>query len=67
MKLLHNFRVSNSNKNTGSEISIEDINRDEVIRIHAVFFKKSGRKQRQTLSLLIWWAIKHYFRILFKR
>ena len=66
MILLHNFRVSNSNKNTGSEISIEDINRDEVIRIHAVFFKKSGRKQRQTISLLIWWAIKHYFKIIFK-
>jgi hypothetical protein len=67
MKILDIFRVTNSNKTTGSEISIEDINQDEVIRIYAVFFKKSGRKQRQTLSLLIWWAIKHYFRILFKR
>lgn len=67
MKLLHSFRLSNSHKNTGSDISIEDINRDEVIRVHAVFFKKSGRKQRQTLSLLIWWAVKHYFKILFKR
>jgi hypothetical protein len=67
MKILSIFRVTNSNKTTGSEISIEDINRDEVIRIHAVFFKKSGRKQRQTLSLLIWWAIKHYFKIICKR
>jgi hypothetical protein len=67
MKILSIFRVTNSNKTTGSEISIEDINQDEVIRIYAVFFKKSGRKQRQTLSLLIWWAVKHYFRILFKR
>ncbi len=67
MKILSIFRVTNSNKTTGSEISIEDINQDEVIRIYAVFFKKSGRKQRQTLSLLIWWAIKHYFKIICKR
>ena len=67
MKILNIFRVTNSNKTTGSEISIEDINQDEVIRIFPVFFKKSCRKQRQTLSLLIWWAVKHYFKILFKR
>lgn len=39
---------------------------EEVIRIHSVFFKKSYKKQRETLRMLIWWSIKHYFKILFK-
>ena len=38
----------------------------EVIKINALFFKKSYRKQKATLRLLIWWSIKHYFKILFK-
>lgn len=40
---------------------------EEVIRIHAIFFKKSCKKQRETLRMLIWWSIKHYFKILFKK
>lgn len=39
----------------------------EVIRIHHTFFFKSKRKQRVMLRLLIWWAVKHYFKTLFKR
>lgn len=39
---------------------------EEVIRVHAVFFKKPYYKQREVLRLVIWWAIKHYFKILFK-
>jgi len=40
---------------------------EEVIRIHNVFFKKPYNKQRDVLRLLICWAIKHYFKILFKK
>lgn len=39
---------------------------EEVIRIHANFFEKPPYKQRATLRLLMWWSIKHYFKILFK-
>jgi hypothetical protein len=39
----------------------------EVIKIHSVFFKKPCRKQRAVLRLLISWAVKHYFKIIFKR
>jgi hypothetical protein len=39
----------------------------EVVRIYPSFFKKSYRKQRATLRLLIWWSIKRYFKILFKK
>ena len=39
----------------------------EVIAIHHTFFFKSKRKQRVMLRLLIWWAVKHYFKTLFKR
>lgn len=39
----------------------------EVVRIYASFFKKPYRKQRATLRLLIWWSIKRYFKILFKK
>lgn len=40
---------------------------EEVIKIHAIFFKKPYHKQRATLRLLIWWSVKHYFKILFKK
>lgn len=39
---------------------------EEVIKIHSIFFKKPYYKQRATLRLLIWWCIKHYFKILYK-
>lgn len=39
---------------------------DEVFRIKSVFFEKSYRKQREVVRLIIWWSIKHYFKILFK-
>lgn len=39
---------------------------EEVIKIHAIFFQKPAYKQRATLRLLMWWSIKHYFKILFK-
>lgn len=39
---------------------------EEVIRINGVFFKKSHKQQRKVLNLVIWWAVKHYFKILFK-
>jgi hypothetical protein len=39
---------------------------EEVIRINAIFFDKPYKKQRATLRLLMWWSIKHYFKILFK-
>ena len=40
--------------------------RDEVIRIHSIFFEKSYPNQRKVIRLLMWWCIKHYFKILFK-
>jgi hypothetical protein len=40
---------------------------EEVIKIHHVFFKKPYKNQRAVLRLLIWWSIKHYFKILFKK
>lgn len=67
MKLLNNFRISESKSRTGTEISIEDSKMDEVITIHPLFFQKSFKKQRDTLKLLIWWSVKHYLRILFKK
>jgi len=39
----------------------------EVVRIHALFFKKPYSKQRATLRSLIWWSIKRYIKILFKK
>jgi hypothetical protein len=39
----------------------------ELIKIHSIFFKKPCRKQRAVLVLLISWAVKHYFKIIFKR
>jgi hypothetical protein len=44
-------------KQTLSEEPIE-----EIITVHSVFFKKSKKKQRQALRLLMWWAIKQYFK-----
>jgi len=39
---------------------------EEVIKINSVFFQKPYYKQRDVLRLLIWWSIKHYFKILLK-
>jgi hypothetical protein len=39
----------------------------ELVRVHALFFKQTHHKQRATLRLLIWWSIKYYFKILFKK
>jgi hypothetical protein len=39
---------------------------EEVIRINALFFQKPYKNQKASLRLLIWWSIKHYFKILFK-
>jgi hypothetical protein len=39
---------------------------DEVIRVNSVFFDKSPEKQRKALRLFIWWAIKSYFKTIFK-
>lgn len=40
---------------------------EEVITIKAVFFKKPHYQQRAVLRLVILWAIKQYFKILFKK
>ena len=39
---------------------------EEVIKVNAIFFKKPYHKQRAVLRLVIWWSIRHYFKILFK-
>jgi hypothetical protein len=39
---------------------------EEVIKIHHKFFQKPYKNQKAALRLLIWWSIKHYFKILFK-
>jgi hypothetical protein len=39
---------------------------DEVIRVNSVFFNKSPEKQRKVLRLFMWWAIKSYFKTIFK-
>jgi hypothetical protein len=39
---------------------------DEVIRIHSEFFNKPYKNQRAVLRLMIWWSVKHYFKIIFK-
>jgi len=39
---------------------------EEVIKIHYKFFKKPYKNQKAALRLLMWWSIKHYFKILFK-
>ena len=39
---------------------------EEVIKVNTVFFKKPYYKQRAVLRLVIWWAVKRYFKIIFK-
>lgn len=39
---------------------------EEVFRINAIFFEKPYNKQRFALRLIIWWSVKHYFKIIFK-
>lgn len=39
---------------------------DEVIRVNSVFFNKSPEKKRKVLRLFMWWAIKSYFKTIFK-
>ena len=39
---------------------------EEVIKIHYKFFQKTYKNQKAALRLLIWFSIKHYFKILFK-
>ena len=41
--------------------------RTEVIRVYEEFFKETKTRQRQALRIFIWWAIKHYFKTLFKK
>lgn len=41
--------------------------RTEVIRVYAEFFKETKPRQRRALRIFIWWAIKHYFKTLFKK
>ena len=38
--------------------TISDESSETVVTIHAPFFKKSKRKKRKVLRLLIWWSIK---------
>ena len=42
--------------------TISDEPLEEVVTIHATFFKKSKSKQRRVIRILIWWAIKQYFK-----
>jgi hypothetical protein len=39
---------------------------DEVVRINSLFFNKPYKNQRAVLRLMIWWSVKHYFKIIFK-
>ena len=39
---------------------------EEVILVNSVFFNKSPEKQRKVLRLFMWWAIKSYFKTIFK-
>ena len=65
MKLQTWHKLTNSGeflfKKTITEDSLE-----EVVTVHSAFFKKSVHKQRLVLRILIWWAIKHYFKTLIK-
>jgi hypothetical protein len=60
MKLQTWIKITNGGefltKKTISEDTVE-----EVITVHAAFFKKNKKKQRKVLRILIWWAIKQYF------
>lgn len=55
-----------SSGNLFKEKIVVDKSMDEVIRIHRIFFEKPPKKQKAVLKLLISWAIKHYFKIMFK-
>lgn len=61
MKLQTWHKLTNSGeflfKKTITEDSLE-----EVVTVHSAFFKKPVHKQRLVLRILIWWAIKHYFK-----
>ena len=52
--------------NADMNIGIYNNSSDEVIRVNALFFQKPYNKQRAVLRLFIWWAVKHYFKIIFK-
>ena len=39
-------------------------NNKEVIRIYSTFFDEPYNKQRHALRLVIWWAVKHYIKII---
>jgi len=60
------YKITNQGEFLRKE-TISDEPLEEVVTIHAAFFKKPAHKQRFVLRLLIWWSIKHYFKILFKK
>jgi hypothetical protein len=61
MKLKTWHKITNQGEFLRKEtISEEPL--EEVVTIHAAFFKKPARKQRFVLRILIWWAIKNYFK-----
>lgn len=64
-----NPKISNPKEWSDTKINNDDliiVYPTEVIRISHKFFDKPPHKQRAVLNLLIWWSIKHYFKILFK-
>lgn len=65
-KIYQGYRISNNPKFTGLEMTIQEQQMDEVIRVHATFFNKPFKNQRNILRLLIWWSIKRYFKIIFR-
>jgi hypothetical protein len=60
------YKITNQGEFLRKE-TISDEPFEEVVTIHAAFFKKPAHKQRFVLRLLIWWSVKHYFKILFKK
>ncbi len=60
------YKITNQGEFLRKE-TISDEPLEEVVTIHSIFFRKSARKQRNVLRMLIWWSIKHYFKILFKK
>ena len=61
MKLQTWHKITNQGEFLRKE-TIEEAPFEEVVTIHAAFFKKPARKQRFVLRILIWWAIKNYFK-----
>lgn len=59
------YKITNQGEFLRKE-TISDEPIEEVVTIHSVFFRKPYNKQRIVVRLLIWWCIKHYFKILFK-